>query len=80
MLEGVLLKKISSKEKRLKKDHTWICSQNLSEFAGNWIAVYDETILASGTKLKNVMNKVKKKQIPSSVPLYLRVPESAVII
>ena len=53
-------------------NHRWLASQNLSLYLGKWIAVANQTIIASGITLKEVIEASKKMGVD---PLFLRVPE-----
>ena len=74
------MKKATTDEKRLITDSHWISNQNLTQYTGRWVAVYEQKILASNAQLKVVMEQVNKQKISSSLPFYLRVPEGPVVI
>ena len=62
----------------LEANRAWITTQNLSPFVGEWIAVHEESILARGKDLADVMNSVVEKNVERDVPLYMRVPEGII--
>jgi hypothetical protein len=61
----------------LNDDRDWLMAQNLSEFAGQWIAVYKHSIIARGKHLKKVMSIAEESELETH-PLYLRIPEGAI--
>jgi len=59
---------------QMQEDQAWLASQNLMNYAGQWIAVFRQRIIAKGKNLKAVVSKVKKERIDEQTPLYIRVP------
>ena len=62
----------------LEANQVWIASQNLSEFAGEWIAVHEQAVIARGQQLKTVMDIVAGTDVARDRPLYMRVPEGTI--
>jgi len=58
-----------------KKELFWLSehSKEVEKFAGKWIAVLSNKILAVGDSTKSVMDEVKKKRI-KKLPLVTKVP------
>ncbi|MDE1822163.1 MAG: hypothetical protein KGJ23_04465 [Euryarchaeota archaeon] len=54
-------------------DASWLFSQNLSVYAGEWVAVLRRHILAHGPKLKQVRAEAKAKA-KGEHPLFYSVP------
>ncbi len=71
---GMTKRDISS----LEANRSWVATQNLSPFVGEWIAVHEESILARGRDLADVMNAVEQKSVERDAPLYMRVPEGII--
>ena len=71
---------MSKKGAQLAKEHKWLTTQNLAQYAGCWLAVFGQSIIAQGKDLKTVVKKIKAKQIPDDAPLYVRVPEGLITI
>jgi len=57
------------------KDWKWLATQDLGQYAGCWIAIFDQAIIASGKDLNEVVKCVNAKNINKEEPIYLRVPE-----
>ena len=62
----------------LEKNQAWIATQNLVEYAGEWIAVFNRNIIARGRELKVVLENVGRSGIPLEQSLYVRVPEGII--
>ena len=77
------LDKILTHEKeirRIQEEHDWLHSQNLSQYAGHWLAILGKAIIARGKELKDVVKEVNEKGIDDQDPLYIRVPVGIVTI
>lgn len=48
-------------------------SEDLSEFQGEWVAILDKKIIASGKTLAEAYEKILKKSV-TRTPLYQRIP------
>ena len=63
----------------LEANRAWVVKQNLAQYTGEWIAVYNENIIAKGRDLGEVMDEVVKKKVGREQPLYMRVPEGLIV-
>ena len=68
----------SSDEKQFTSATAWLASQSLEQYAGQWIAYTPSGIIARNISLAKLMEEVAKSGI-NRTPVYLRVPEGAVI-
>ena len=66
------------KRSQMQKDQAWLTSQNLTEYAGHWIAIFKQTVIADGECLSDVTKKVRKSKLDDQDPLYIRVPDSLI--
>ena len=64
----------------MEVNQAWIASQDLSRYAGEWIAVYEQAIIASDKDLGTVIAEVVSGCVGREKPLYMRVPEGTVIL
>jgi len=71
---------MTKKDAQISKEHKWLTTQNLSQYAGCWLAVFHQRIVAQGKDLNSVVKKIKSKKIPDDAPLYIRVPEGLITI
>ncbi|MDP7266464.1 MAG: DUF5678 domain-containing protein [Candidatus Thermoplasmatota archaeon] len=65
-------------ENKVVNDSQWLAGQSLIEYKGQWIAVFNKSIVAKDVSLKSVMDAVRELAL-SYIPLYIRVPEGAII-
>lgn len=65
---------MANKGVTIEEEHAWLASQNLSQHAGHWLAVFGRSIIAEGKTLKEVTCQVISKNIDDQAPLYVRVP------
>ena len=63
---------------KMAKEYQWLAGQSLSDYQGQWIAVANESIIAKDDILNNVMKEVEGLSLPF-LPLFIRVPEGAII-
>jgi len=56
----------------INAEYEWISNQNLKQFRGKWIAVFNKKIISSG-KYANEVAKKAKKQIKET-PFLIKVP------
>ncbi len=58
-----------------KKELDWISQhqKKVEKFAGKWIAVLSDKVLATGDSVKSVMKEIKRKQV-KRLPLVTKVP------
>jgi hypothetical protein len=59
--------------------YEWYLSANLDEYAGKWIAIIGERVVAHGTSHKEVLAEVLKNH-PQQEPLITRVPVKGEIL
>ena len=71
---------MTKKDAQISKEHKWVTTQNLAQYAGCWLAVFHQSIIAQGKDLNTVVKKIKAKKIPDDAPLYVRVPEGLITI
>ena len=57
----------------LSKNYEFFMNTDLSDFVGQWIAVVDEKIVASGSDFSVVFRQVKSK-FPSKIPFVAMAP------
>jgi len=60
----------------MDKNFDFYLTLNLEKYAGKWIAILDNQVVASGDNFKDVFDKVKKEH-PNKRPLFDRVSEAA---
>jgi hypothetical protein len=56
----------------INAEYEWISNQNLKQFSGQWIAVFNKKIISSGEYAHEVAKKAKK-QIKET-PFLIKVP------
>lgn len=52
------------------KDSDWLFSQNLSLYSGEWVAVFEEQIVAHGHNLRQVVSEANAKSFPARALFY----------
>ena len=57
----------------LNRDHEWLCRMDLAPFAGEWIAVLEQKILASDVDIEALMKKLEALGLRGK-PLLFKVP------
>ena len=62
----------------ISADSQWLANESLKDFAGQWIAVFNEEIIARDESLEKVMKLVDSLKL-NSLPLFVRVPEGAIV-
>lgn len=72
---------MQSREDSMQSDrnHRWLAThpKELAKHFGQWIAVVEEKIVASGKDLKKVVEEARKF---SSQPLLMKVPDDGVLV
>ena len=68
----------SRDRKQFTSATAWLASQSLEQYAGLWIAVTHSGIIGRNISLAKLMEEIAKSGIDRT-PVYLRVPEGAVI-
>ena len=58
----------------LERNSEWFQHQNLSDFAGQWVCVVDEKVVAQHADLDSLVRLVKDKT-KGKTPFIVRVPE-----
>jgi len=71
---------MTKKDAEISKEHKWLTTQNLAQYAGCWLAVFHQSIVAQGKDLNKVVKQIKAKKIPDDAPLYVRVPEGLITV
>ena len=66
-------------QRQINSDHGWLMTQNLTQYAGQWLAVSNRKILTRDRNLKKVVKTISKMSLPN-VHFYRRVPEVAIVI
>jgi len=69
----------NSELKEINQDHEWLCTQDLGQFAGEWIAVYDQAVIAHDHDFKTLMAKVKSINPPRK-PLLVQIPDKPIVV
>ena len=62
----------------INRDHEWLCRMDLSPFAGQWIAVLEQEILASDKDIGALMKKLEALGVRGK-PLLFKVPGQPII-
>lgn len=63
----------------VNKEYDFFMQSNLTKHIGNWIAIVDDQIVASGKDVKGIYAEAKKKY-PLKRPLLTRVPNKETMI
>ncbi len=71
---------MTKEDAQISQEHKWLTTQNLAQYAGRWLAIFHQRIVAQGKDLETVVKKIKAKKIPDDAPLYVRVPEGLITI
>ncbi len=61
------------------KSYEFYINNDLSEYAGKWVAIVDEQVVASGDNAKVVLEEALKK-FPDRMPLLAKIPKQEVLI
>jgi hypothetical protein len=62
-----------------EKTYQFYVSHDLSEYAGKWVAMLDEQVVASGGTATEVLELAKKKA-PGRTPALAKVPKGEVLV
>jgi len=62
----------------MSDNHQWYLEQDFSEYAGEWIVIVGEKVVASGKSVEKIMKKLKGKGIKR--PFVAKIPEKVPII
>ncbi len=62
-----------SETKSTDPEFEWVSSQNLASYAGRYISVVNQQIIASGDSLLEVV-AIARKQHPDKIPFAIEVP------
>ena len=49
---------MTKKDAQISKEHKWLTTQNLAQYAGCWLAVFHQNIIAQGKDLNTVVKKI----------------------
>ncbi len=60
-------------------NYEWFLKQDFSEFAGNWVAIVDKKVVASGKNVEKIIKKVKI-DYPRKRPFITRVKDKLSIL
>ena len=63
----------------MNEDLKWFATADLSEYKGNYVAILDKRIIASGTDAKKVWETAKRKS-PNRTPALAKIPEKETLI
>ena len=63
----------------MDKNYKFFMKTNMDRYIGQWVAICDQEIVASGDDLKKVFKKAKEK-CPRKKPLITKVPEEETMI
>jgi len=61
------------KVRDMSKDMKWL-SEHRHEYAGKWVAVYEDRLVASGDNAKDVYAKVDRANYPQTLVTYIEEP------
>jgi len=66
----------------MNQSYGYYLSPDLDKYAGKWVVILNDKVLASGDKVYDIKAKVEelKKKAPGSVPLVTRVQEKKPLI
>jgi hypothetical protein len=62
-----------------EKTYQFYVNHDLSQYAGKWVAMLDEQVIASGDTATEVLSQAKKKA-PDRTPALARVPKGEVLV
>lgn len=60
-------------------NYEWFLKKDLKDYAGKWLAIVDKKIVASGTNVKEVIEKAKKEH-PTKKPFITKVKDKLSIL
>lgn len=63
----------------MKREYEFFMRSNLSNYIGNWVAIVDDEVVASGKNVKEIYEKVKR-EYPEKKPLFTRIPDKETMI
>ena len=61
------------------KSYEFYVNNDLSDYAGKWVAIIGERVVASGDNAKTVLAEAQKK-FPNKLPLLAKIPKEEVLI
>lgn len=61
------------------KSYEFYVNNDLSEYAGKWVAIIDEQVVASGDNAKVVFEEAQRK-FPGRIPALAKIPKEEVLI
>ena len=66
----------------MDQSYGYYLNANLDRYAGKWVVILNNKVLASGDKVYDIKKKVEelKKKSPDAVPLVTRVQENKPLI
>jgi len=63
----------------MTKNYEWYVKTDTSKYAGKWIAIVNQRVVASGKNVKEVLVKAKKKY-PKQIPTIAKVPRDETLV
>lgn len=63
----------------MKREYEFFMRSDLSNYVGNWVAIVDDEVVASGKNVKEIYEKVKREH-PEKKPLLTRIPDKETMI
>lgn len=63
----------------MDKSYQFYVNNDLSEYAGKWVAIVDEEVVASGDNAKVVYEEALKK-FPDRLPLLAKIPKDEILV
>lgn len=63
----------------MRQEYEYFMRCNPRDYIGNWIAIVDDEIVASGKDIKKIHEKVKR-EYPQKKPLFTRIPDKETMI
>ena len=70
---GTVIVKPPIKMREMSKDMKWL-SEHRDEYAGKWVAVYEDRLIASGDNAKDVYLEVDRVGLPQTMVTYIEPP------
>jgi hypothetical protein len=67
---------------KMNQNYAYYLNANLAEYAGKWVVILNDKVLASGDRVYDIKKKVEeiKKSFPDATPLVTRIQEDKPLI
>lgn len=60
-------------------NYTWYLENDLSKYAGKWVAIFEEKVIAANNDFKQLLKEITKKANVSDV-FFARIPEKGIAL